>query len=182
MESLNLRIQIPKWIWGSPLQSSQFYSLNSLNKRVPSPINLQHDPTIYSWEVTERLLWIGTKLPINEYNLHHVFLCEAPAPLRFLRNLLCVLNLWFHQDQGGGKKRLDLKKKIFLNKFRYLEMWQKSGQWYPQVWRWVGRSTSTAPAAADEHTPQLSCDGRRKQTFPEQLLCRLQAPFMHHLV
>ena len=106
MEILNLRIQIPKWIWGSPLQSSQFYSLNSLNKRVPSPINLQHDPIIYSWEVTERILWIGTKLPINEYNLHSVFLCEAPAPLRILRNLLCVLNLWFHQDQGGGKKDL----------------------------------------------------------------------------
>lgn len=47
------------------------------------------------------------------------------------------------------EKRIDLKKKIFLNKFRYLEMWQKSGQWYPQVWRWVGRSTPTAPAAAD---------------------------------
>ena len=42
--------------------------------------------------------------------------------------------------------------------------------WYPQVWetqdwRWVGRSTPTAPAAADEHTPQLSCDGGRKQNI-----------------
>ena len=48
MEIFNLRIQMPKWIWGSPLQSSQFYSLNSLNKRLPLPINLQYDPTIYS--------------------------------------------------------------------------------------------------------------------------------------
>ena len=104
------------------------------------------------------------KVTLNEYNLYHVFPCVAPTPLKILRNLLCILNLWFHQHQGGGEKRIDLKKKIFLNKFRYLEMWQKSGQWYPQVWetqdwRWAGRSTPTAPTAVDKHTPQLSCDG-----------------------
>ena len=85
------------------------------------------------------------------------------------------------------EKRMDLKKKIFLNKFRYLEMWQKSG---PGTHR-SGRHRTGGelgdphplllqPLMSTHHSSAVMGEGNK--TFFEQPLCRLQAPFTHHLV
>lgn len=143
-------------MWGPHCNSARPIPPTPSDKNVPSTNQPPNASSVSLWKVTEETLLADMKVPQTS-PVNTVFLqVRYIHKFFYLNNLLCVLNLRFHMYYylrlRWKERRIDLKKNIFKNKFRYSVMWQESRCWCPQGWEtlgstWARRPTPAAPVS-----------------------------------